>query len=92
MNVTLDVGTVVVTVMCIVIAGLVYQWTEPAAPTMPTVPASGMSKGEKVVTALTAAVAVIAIGSFIVHGVKGIELPREGPSPVPSVKSTITSR
>jgi hypothetical protein len=52
----------------------------------------GPGRGAGLSTALTAAVAVIAIGSFIVHGAKGIELPREGPGPVPSVRSTITSR
>ncbi|MET7912043.1 hypothetical protein ABZS98_28015 [Streptomyces avermitilis] len=89
MNVTLDFGTVVLTVVSMAAGWCVFRWTAPAAPTPPAAPAVGKTTGERLGTALTltASVAVIMIGSFVVHGIKRVELPQGGPGPIPAVTS-----
>ncbi|MBX4177028.1 hypothetical protein [Streptomyces geysiriensis] len=91
MNVTLDFGTVVVATVGIVIGFWIYQATAPVPLAMPTVGmpvTTGMTKGERLVAALTATVAVITIGSYLMHGVKTVEVPRGVPAPVSTVSPT----
>ncbi|MFT9667631.1 hypothetical protein ACMZ5F_11845 [Streptomyces rhizosphaericola] len=85
MNVTLDLSTVVLTVVSIGVGWFVWRGTEPAAPATPGAPVAGMTTGERLVAALTAAVAVITIGSFAVQGVKSVELPDGRPGPTAAV-------
>lgn len=89
MNVTLDFGTVVLTVVSIFVGWFVFRWTAPAVPTTPAAPVVGMTVGERLVAALTAAVAVITIGSFIAQGVKSVDLPDKETGPRVAITSPV---
>lgn len=83
MNVTFDLGTVLVAGMALAVGCCVYQWMTPAAGTESTA-----TRGERLLAAITAAAAVVTIGAFLTGGIKAAEPSSGSPAPGPTVTST----
>ncbi|WP_086801455.1 hypothetical protein [Streptomyces caniscabiei] len=83
MNVTLDLGTVLIAGMALAAGCWVYQWMTPTAGT-----GSAATRGERLLAAITAAAAVVAIGAFLTGGIKAAELSSGSPAPGPTITST----
>lgn len=82
MNVTLDLGTVLVAGTVLAVGCWVYQWMTPTAGT-----GSASTRGERLLAAITAAAAVVATGAFLAGGIKAAEPSSGSPAPGPTTTS-----